>query len=585
VLESRGRRASSLLAGIALLACGAMSACGGGPQSARSSAPARTSAPAASTGSPKPAVDVAKIVAGMSTEEKVGQLFVTRVIGTKAGAGTAEAIRKYHLGGVIYFPENLKSPAQIADLSNGLQDAARGSGGKVPLLIATDQEGGLVARLDGIITDFPGNMPLGATRSTKDARDAARVTATELRALGLNFDYAPDSDVNINPANPVIGIRSFGADPGLVSRLAGAAIDGYQKSGVAASAKHFPGHGDTDVDSHTGLPVITHSKKEWERVDAPPFRAAIRHHVDVIMTAHVVMPKLDPSRTPATLSKKILTGLLRDELHYDGVVTTDGLEMAGVREKYGDAQVAIRAIKAGADQLLLPPNLSTQYNAVLGAVKKGEISKKRLNEAVTRIVKLKASRGLFTAAPASAKKAASKVRTSANQAVARRVADHSVTLVKKSGSVPLHGSVFVTGVTTDALAGGLRDHGVKNVTASATGTSPSASAISAAASRAKAADAAVVTTDGARISTAQRNLVAAIRRTGRPVAVVAVGTPYDISAMPDVPTYIATYSREAASLRAAAKILTGDLLPTGKLPVSIPKQGGGTLYKIGHGLS
>lgn len=577
---------ASVVAGVALVAGGAVSACGGGPQSARSGAPARPSSTSASAHATGRGVDVGATVRKMSTEEKVGQLFVTRVKGTSAADGTAALIRKYHLGGVIYFPPNLKNPAQIAKLSNGLQKAAGGSGAKVPLLVATDQEGGLVARLAGIITDFPGNMPLGATRSAADTRSAARVTAKELRALGLNFDYAPDADVNVNPANPVIGVRSFGSDPKLVSRLAGAAIDGYQRGGVAATAKHFPGHGDTDVDSHTGLPVITHTKKQWERIDAPPFRAAIKHHVDVIMTAHVVMPHLDSSRTPATLSKKILTGLLRDELGYDGVVTTDGLEMAGVREKYGDAQVAIRAIKAGADQLLLPPNLPVAYKAVLGAVNNGDISKKRLDEAVTRILTLKAKRGLFRAGHVDPGAAAKKVRTAANRKVARRVAEHSVTLVKKSGPVPpVHGRVLVTGVTTDALTGGLRDHGVKHVTASATGTSPSADAISAAAGRARDADVTVVTTDGARTSAAQRDLVAALRRAGTPVVVVAVGTPYDISALPGVDAYLATYSRDAASLRATARVLTGDLRPTGKLPVSIPKAGGDTLYHLGHGLS
>jgi len=566
------------VAGIALLAGGAVTACGGDDPKASATPKRSASAPSAS---PSRSVDVAKIVHGMSTEEKVGQLFVTRVTGTKADAGTAAAIRKYHLGGVIYFPENLKSPAQIARLSNGLQGAS-----KTPLLIATDQEGGLISRLAGTITDFPGNMPLGATRSTADTRDAARVTATELRALGLNFDYAPDADVNVNPANPVIGIRSFGADPDLVSRLTGAAVDGYQRNGVAASAKHFPGHGDTDVDSHTGLPVITHTKKEWERIDAPPFRAAIRHHVDVIMTAHVVMPKLDSSGAPATLSKKILTGLLRDELGYDGVVTTDGLEMAGVREKYGDAQAAVRAVNAGADQLLLPPSLDVQYGAVLKAVKKGDISKKRLDEAVTRILKLKAQRGLFDAKDTDPGAAAKQLRTAANRKVAQRVADHSVTLVKKSKSVPpVHGDVFVTGATTGALADGLREHGVKNVTESAIGTAPSASAISAAARKARGAGTVVVTTDGASQSAAQQNLVAALRRTGRPVVVVAVGTPYDVSELPGIDAYLATYSRSTPSLRAAAKVLSGDLKPTGKLPVSIPKRGGGTLYKIGHGLS
>ncbi|WP_228645758.1 glycoside hydrolase family 3 protein [Microtetraspora sp. AC03309] len=383
-----------------------------------SSAPPPSSTPAASesrTAPPSPSAsasagaegrgDVAATLAGMSVEEKVGQLFMPVVYGSRAdsehrentarfGVGTpAEAIEKYHPGGVIIFPwaGNVSDAKQLAALTTGLRRAS----GKVPLMIGVDQEHGIVSPLGSIVTKLPGAMAIGSTGDPANAREAARLTGTELRALGITMDFAPVADVNINPRNPVIGPRAFGSDPARVATMVGAAVDGFHAAGIASTAKHFPGHGDTSTDSHTGLPVIQHSKAQWRRLDAPPFREAIEHGIDAIMTAHVVMPKLDPSGDPATLSRTILTGLLRDELGFEGVISTDALNMAGVREKYGDAEVAVRAVLAGADVLLMPPDMPKAYGAVLSAVKSGRISAARLDASVTRILRLKAKRGMF----------------------------------------------------------------------------------------------------------------------------------------------------------------------------------------------
>ncbi len=345
-------------------------------------------------------------LAAMSLEDKVGQLFFAVVYGSNAGSSSnenrarygvatpAEVVAKYRPGGVILFPwaGNVSTARQIAALTTGLRKAS-----KTPLVIGVDQENGTVSRLGSVITKLPGAGAIGATGNPANAREAARVTGKELRSLGILLDFAPVADVNINPRNPVIGPRAYGSDPRKVAAMVGAAVDGFHAAGVASVAKHFPGHGDTTVDSHTGLPVIKHSKAQWRRLDAPPFRAAIEHGVDAIMTAHVVMPELDPSGDPATLSKPILTGLLRGELGFDGVITTDALDMAGVREKYGDSEVAVRAILAGVDVLLMPPDLPKAYNAVLKAVKSGRITEKRLDESVLRILLLKQKRGVFKA--------------------------------------------------------------------------------------------------------------------------------------------------------------------------------------------
>jgi beta-N-acetylhexosaminidase len=311
--------------------------------------------------------------------------------GSTPSAGAA-LVKRYHLGGVIYFPVNLHTPRQTAELSNGLQKAALKNGG-IPLVISTDEEQGPVSRLP-YVTRFPSNKLLASGK---------------------------DADVNINPNNPVIGVRSFGSNPSKVAHLDGVAIDAYRATGVAVVAKHFPGHGDTATDSHTGLPIIKHTKAQWERIDAPPFKAAIDHHADVIMTAHIVVPGLDKSRLPATMSKTVLTGLLRDKLGYQGVIITDSLQMTGATIKFGPEEAAVRAVVAGADMLLMPRDLGRAYNAVLAAVRSGRISRSRLDDAVTRIIRMKNERGMFHPY-VDAAKAARVIGSKEHRAAARKVA-------------------------------------------------------------------------------------------------------------------------------------------------------------------
>ncbi|GDY53827.1 hypothetical protein SVIO_044500 [Streptomyces violaceusniger] len=378
----------------ATLAAAATGACGGPTNSSPAPAtPARrtttgSGSPSASPSRPttEPGRDherdrrrIDELIGRMTLDQKIGQLFVMRVYGHSATRpdpadvaanrkeigvdNAAELIAKYHVGGVMYigWAHNIRDPHQVAALSNGIQKAALATSVPVPVLLSTDQEYGTVARVGAPATLFPGAMALGAGGSAADARTAARTAGAELAALGIRQDYAPIADVNVDPANPVIGVRSFGADPKAVARMVAAQVAGYQSAGVAATAKHFPGHGDTSVDSHVGLPRITHSRKEWERLDAPPFRAAIEAGIDSIMTAHLLFPALDPADDPATLSRPILTGVLREELGYDGVVVTDSLGMEGVRKKYGDDRVPVLALKAGVDQLLNPPSLSLAF--------------------------------------------------------------------------------------------------------------------------------------------------------------------------------------------------------------------------------
>jgi beta-N-acetylhexosaminidase len=550
----------------------------------------------------------------MTLEEKVGQLFVTYVYGGDANtadqrnvaeygvATPAEVVRKYHLGGAIYFawsnPTN--DLPQMARLSNGLQRAALGAKPKVPLLVSTDQEGGLVTRMGPPATAFPGNMALGAGRSDADARTTAKIIGSELKALGVNQNLAPVADVNVNPLNPVIGVRSFSADPALAARMTKAGVLGYERDAkISATPKHFPGHGDTETDSHTGIPVIHHSRQQWEQLDRPPFAAAIEAGTDTMMTAHIVVPALDPSEDPATLSRPIMTGILRQELGYDGVVITDSLGMQGVRDKYGDEEVPLRALEAGVDQLLMPPRMDLAYNSVLDAVKSGRISEQRIDQSVYRVLRLKYEKDLFDDPYVDPAKVDDRVGTPEHRAAAAQITDRTVTAVKNDdGVLPLSADprkVLVTGfgvATTASLGRELADRGA-TPTVAQTGSRPTDAQIADAVAKAQANDLTVVLTMNAsdlKVTDPegqQQRLVKELLATGKPIVVVAVRNPYDIAHFTSAPTYLATYSYSPVAIASLAKVLYGEVSPRGKLPVEIPRVDDPSqpLYPFGHGLT
>ncbi|MET9469460.1 glycoside hydrolase family 3 N-terminal domain-containing protein [Streptomyces sp. NPDC006544] len=577
----------------------------------------------------------------MSPAELVGQLFVSRAYGHSAtdpdpadaeqnlalfGVRTAaELVSRYHLGGIVYFgwAHNTRTPHQIAELSADLQRAAAASGAGIPLLLSIDQEHGAVARVGKPATLLPGAMALGAAAlgaggSTAGARRAARIAGTELAAMGIRHDYAPVADVNVDPANPVIGVRSFGADPRAVAALVAAQVRGYQGAGVAATAKHFPGHGDTGTDSHVGLPLMRHTRAQWEELDEPPFRAAVRAGVDVVMTAHIVFPALDPSGDPATLSRPVVTGILRERLGFRGVVVTDALDMAGVRQKYGDDRIPVLALKAGCDQLLNPPDLGLAHRSVLAALDSGELTRARIEESVLRILELKGRRGLFDGAGAAGATAGTggpagtgspsatgspSVTTGANSAVAAAV-DAAV-------GIPAHLAAAdeIAARTTTLLANPVRllpvdpsSRPLLLVTgtdpASPTGTTgpptsvlarelsalgcratalPPARAVAAAPGHAAVL---VCTYNVPEGQSPQRELVEELLATGVPVVLVAIRNPYDPARLPQCAAELATYTWTDVEMRAAARVVTGAVRPTGRLPVPVPGR-----YPLGHGLA
>ena len=551
-----------------------------------------------------PAARVQRTLRGMTLEEKVGQLFVADVWGKAAdqadpgnrkkyGVDTpAQVIERYHPGGVIYFnnagTDNVDDPAQVARLSDGLQRAALRSGAHLPLIVSIDQEGGRVTRIAAPATEYPSSMAIGAGRSAADAKQLASVNGHELREMGINQNFAPDADVNSNPLNPIIGSRSFSADPVLAGQLVAAEVDGYQNSGpatetVSSAAKHFPGHGDAATDSHTGLPIIPRTEPEWRATDLPPFRSAIDAGADVIMTAHITVPSLDPSGEPATLSKPIITGVLRDELHYDGVVVTDSLQMAGVRQLHSDAEIPVLALEAGVDQMLMPPDLGVAVDGVLDAVKSGRLAEQRVDQSVQRILELKDKRGIlakpFVATP--------DVGTPRSLAQVQAITDRTTTVLRNDANLlPLKnpGKVVVAGWNNPSYPGYPAEPvatlaGELHGTAVSTGVSPTAVEIDQAVAAANDADTVVVLTNGLRASEPQRNLVSELLATGKPVIAVSVQEPYD-PGYADVPTWIATYDWRDVTMRALAKVLLGKISPQGRLPVTIPNA-----YPFGAGMT
>ncbi|WP_214630412.1 glycoside hydrolase family 3 protein [Paenibacillus agaridevorans] len=515
-----------------------------------------------------------------SLKEKIGQLFVFGFHGYEPSGDLNSLIEEYGIGGTIYFTRNVQNAEQVHNLSVKLQEKAAVSG-RAPLFIAIDQEGGMVARLVDGVTLMPGNMALGATGQAEAARETAKVSGEELRKLGITLNYAPCIDVNNNPDNPVINVRSYSDRAEVVSELGAAAVEGYQSAGVAATVKHFPGHGDTSVDSHHALPVLPHNRDRLDAIELRPFRAAIAAGTDCIMTAHVVLPALEPSGVPSTLSEKVLTGLLRGELGYDGVVVTDCLEMSAIDEHYGPAQGSVRAIQAGADMVLVSHTIEKQraaLEAVTAAVESGELSEARIDEAVGRIMRLKSKLRLDE--PIGAwEQVAAVIGTEDNKEVARRWSEASVTLVKNEGGLlPLRReasmlvlwpSIVPVSVADEMLSGDgtlggyLSHYGAANVVERRMdGADPLAGL--------DAFEQIVVVTYDAAKHPLERDIARqAIELAGDRVVAVSVRNPLDLLLFPDVLAYLAVYECRPLALSSAAKALLGDLKPQGKLPLEI----------------
>jgi beta-N-acetylhexosaminidase len=540
---------------------------------------------------------VDKTLRKMTMEEKIGQMIALRYSGhfVNRDSDYFQRLESYiverKIGGLIIFGGEVY---ETAYLTNSFQKLA-----KVPLLIASDFERGVGNQIAGA-TLFPSLMGIGATWSEDQAYLMGKITAWEGRAIGIHMTYAPVVDVNINPDNPIINTRSLGEDPTQVGRLAVAFIRGCQENGLIATAKHFPGHGDSDQDSHSVLPVIKGDRDRLEKVELFPFKQAIEAGVQAIMTAHLHIPAFDPTPDlPATLSPVIMTELLRDELGFNGIIVTDSMGMGGVTTLYEPSEAALKAVQAGVDMILLPPEPDDVIESLIQAVGEGEISEERINASVLRILRTKARLGLHREKFVNTKILDERVATKEYLQQADRVFENSLTLVKNNGTVlPLSGEdtkIAVFSLSSDPgdfYAGRIFLREIEKrcpemipfYADAYTGDEFIAEGWE----KAKEADVLVFALfsslrawkGSVGLDLRHVRLIQEAAENSTPVVVVSFGSPYFLRHFPGADGYLCAYRWEAPAQRAAAKALFGEIDVTGKLPVSIPEH-----YPLGHGLA
>jgi beta-N-acetylhexosaminidase len=467
-------------------------------------------------------------VARMSLPEKAGQVLVARYAGT---APPTDLVRRYHLGGVILFEENVAS-VDAARRSNAALQRADDRGW--PLFIGVDQEGGIVSRLGAPMTAFPTPMTYGAAGRPRLARQAALASAQELRAAGFTVVFAPDADVTMGPADPTIGSRSVGSRPRQVARIATAAMRGYRAAGIVPVVKHFPGHGSVGTDTHLGLAVQDASLRTLRRRDLRPFAAAFDAGAPVTMIGHLDVRAVDPG-TPATLSRPVVTGLLRKRMGFGGLVVTDAMEMGAIVEGYGTGDATVRALRAGVDTVLMPADLPAAHRAIVRAVRSGRLPQARLDQAATRMVALMMHQGSQGPAPGP-----------------QAIGSHA--------GVSLRASRAAVTVVEGPCSGRLVGDGVR--------VSGDPSAVSA--FRAAAAERGLSTSGGTRVVLLGYGDSAASGD-----VVVATDTPYPLGRS-NARSKIATFGDTRGAMRALVDVLLGDAPAPGRLPVpveGVPRRG------------
>lgn len=530
----------------------------------------------------------------MTLEQRIGQLFMVGFTGIEPTPEIIDLIQRRHVGGIILFTRNCRSAQQVSRLTRDLQSLARAAGHRYPLLIALDQENGLVQRLGAAITVFPGAMALGAADDEGLTAAVTEATGQELRALGVNMNLAPVADVNNNPDNPVIGVRSFGEDAQLVGRHTAAAVRGYRAAGVVSSLKHFPGHGDTAVDSHLGLPVVPHTGERLERVELPPFRAGVAAGADTVMLAHLRLPNIAPDDDlPASLSPAVVR-LLRESLGFSGVILTDCLEMDAIAKTVGEERGAVLALRAGADIVLISHTFEPQRAAIermRAAVASGELAADTLRQASERVLRLKARRLSWDALDAlPALVTADTVSVEAHRRLRDLAYQRSTTLVRDDARLlplrlPPEARILAvaqapTSVTKAVdiaydhamLLDAIRAHhrNAHGMLLSPDATADDAADDAAELERAaQASDLLIVATFSGRQDERQASLTRLLVATGRPVIGIAMYSPYDAAAFPDVKTYLATYEYTQPAITAAIDALFGVFEPRGRLPVTL----------------
>jgi beta-N-acetylhexosaminidase len=536
------------------------------------------------------------IMKSMTLHDRVAQLIIATCYGDAPGTKTAEYqrykhwVRDLHVGGFIvanrvdHGAVRNAEPHAMALFLNQMQKMA-----KTPLVIAADFERGASMRVTGGAA-FPYNMAYGAARDIDAVRYEGLATARQARAIGVHWVFAPVADVNNNPENPVINTRSFGENAEDVARNVAAYIEGAHsdpKNRVLVTAKHFPGHGDTDTDSHMALAQVTANKERLETVEFTPFRAAIAHGVDSIMTAHLSVPAIEPDNIPATVSSKVLTGVLREELKFQNIIVTDAMDMQGLAQMFNQGEAAVRALDAGADVLLMPVNPETVIHAVLSAIEGGRLKKTRIDESVMRVLEAKVRVGVMKKKLVDLDEISDVFDSEEDVAQAQQASDHAVTLVRNEHDVlPLAASaqsclvVVVERRTSTAgtrMIDAYRKFSPKSqiVTVDASMNAAALAAIVGDTSKCSAIVVAAFATVAAYkgsvgLSGELTPFVAKLTEGSVPVALVAMGNPYLLSAFPKTAAYLATFSSTNPSEVSAVKALFGEIPIAGHMPVTIP---------------
>jgi beta-N-acetylhexosaminidase len=566
---------------------------------------------------------VTRTLATMTLDEKIGQLIFTSFNAAYMSTDSDEFERLRHLvrdlkvGGIHVFgsaealpqvmlnpvwgggPASRKGdPYAAATTLNRLQSES-----EIPLLTSGDFEGGAAYILNGA-TRLPRAMVIGATGDEQMAFTAGVVAATEARAVGVNIDFYPVVDVNNNPRNPIINLRSFGEDPAFVSKMAVAYIKGIQSTGAFATAKHFPGHGDTNVDTHLGLAVINHPRERLDQVELVPFKAAIAAGVDAVMSSHIVLPSLDPTPgIPATLSRPILTGLLRNELKFNGLIFTDSMTMDAISKMFSHDKAAAMAVKAGVDFVLHSPDDDAAFKGIKAAVAAGEVNASQINASVERILRAKARLGLHLNRQVDVAAIAEKFGTRANAQVAQEINDRGLTLIKdERNQVPLaaprdanllylsvldYASGWREGIPSRTIVPELKKRWPNLTTVEVTDrtTASEYELIRALTRRADAVVAGVfvrIASFSGRMDLSQPQiaLLDSVAAQNKPFVTVCFGNPYTATFLPKLPAVLLGYEFSDFTERAAAKALAGEIPIGGRLPVSLPG-----MFPVGHGLT
>lgn len=537
-------------------------------------------APVSPAPPPQPFADE---IARMSDDEKVAQLMVVGFSGTAMNEELEDLVTRWHVGALALFSRNVKSPEQVRKLTKQIMAAAPGN--TPPPFIAIDQEGGLVVRLRQGVSVLPSAMALGATRSRTLAYLSGRAVGSDLRTLGISMNFAPVLDVNSNPSNPVIGTRSFGERPEMVGEIGRWLIKGQTEAGVISVAKHFPGHGDTQLDSHYAMPSLPHDLVRMNKLELVPFKAAIASGLDAIMTAHIALPKIaETAETPATLSRKVLTEVLRKDLGFDGLIITDGLEMRGIVEGEGIGRAAVMAMNAGADMVMVlwsQRDRDDVFAALKAALLDGSLSRERIDTSLARILRAKHQVGVYDGRFGGELTGYGAQRVLHDQ-VAEEIAERAVTLVRdRAGVVPVtkkRGRVLFLGpegvlaqaFMPPASAGQppvSTPEGLVVMPGLPTKEQRARLIIDAIA---RSSDATVIVAAAA--NRYHMDVIQKVRESvpALPMVLVSLGSPYYLQMLPNVDAYLCAYGDLPSSQRAVAKVLLGERGTVGRLPVTIP---------------